>query len=165
MKSCLQIWMWWYPVSSPGHHSSPALCRWEPELSFLMLPAGLRLAIPAVCVYTCTQLQVIFWESGHYTWAGMPSTLCLIDAPVSTMTLQPPAISMGGRGKLAAHVWMWGSHPVDKDHKELLGGNPQCICLPSVAAADAAAKSLQSFPTLCNPIDSSPPGSPFSGIL
>ena len=29
----------------------------------------------------------------------------------------------------------------------------------------AAAKSLQSWPTLCDPIDSSPPGSPFPGIL
>ena len=32
-------------------------------------------------------------------------------------------------------------------------------------AAAAAAKSLQSCPTLCNPIDSSPPGSPVPGIL
>ena len=29
----------------------------------------------------------------------------------------------------------------------------------------AAAKSLQSCPTLCNPIDGSPPGSPIPGIL
>ena len=29
----------------------------------------------------------------------------------------------------------------------------------------AAAKSFQSCPTLCNPIDSSPPGSPVPGIL
>ena len=29
----------------------------------------------------------------------------------------------------------------------------------------AAAKSLQSCPTLCNPIDGSPPGSPVAGIL
>ena len=29
----------------------------------------------------------------------------------------------------------------------------------------AAAKSLQSCPTLCNPINSSPPGSPIPGIL
>ena len=28
----------------------------------------------------------------------------------------------------------------------------------------AAAKSLQSFPTLCNPIDGSPPGSPSLGF-
>ena len=33
------------------------------------------------------------------------------------------------------------------------------------AAAAAAAKSLQSCPTLCDPIDSSPPGSPIPGIL
>ena len=33
------------------------------------------------------------------------------------------------------------------------------------AAAAAAAKSLQSCPTLCNPIDSSPPGSLIPGIL
>ena len=32
-------------------------------------------------------------------------------------------------------------------------------------AAAAAAKSLQSCPTLCNPIDSSPPGFPIPGIL
>ena len=33
------------------------------------------------------------------------------------------------------------------------------------AAAAAAAKSLQSCPTLCEPIDGSPPGSPVPGIL
>ena len=35
----------------------------------------------------------------------------------------------------------------------------------SNVAAAAAAKSLQSCPTLCDPIDSSPPGSPVPGIL
>ena len=35
----------------------------------------------------------------------------------------------------------------------------------STAAATATAKSLQSCPTLCDPIDSSPPGSPVPGIL
>ena len=33
------------------------------------------------------------------------------------------------------------------------------------AAAAVAAKSLQSCPTLCDPIDGSPPGSPVPGIL
>ena len=33
------------------------------------------------------------------------------------------------------------------------------------AAASAAAKSLQSCPTLCDPIDGSSPGSPVPGIL
>ena len=35
----------------------------------------------------------------------------------------------------------------------------------SYAAAAAATKSLQSCPTLCDPIDGSPPGSPVPGIL
>ena len=42
------------------------------------------------------------------------------------------------------------------------------LCLPLstmlAAAATAAAKSLQSCPTLCDPIDSSPPGSPSLGF-
>ena len=56
---------------------------------------------------------------------------------------------------------------------------PYCICvsLPklfhlalypkghSCCRSAAAAKSLQSCPTLCDPIDSSPPGSPIPGIL
>ena len=37
--------------------------------------------------------------------------------------------------------------------------------MPFAAAAAAAAKSLQSCPTLCNPRDSSTPGSPVPGIL
>ena len=34
-----------------------------------------------------------------------------------------------------------------------------------ISAAAAAAKSLQSYPTLCDPIDGSPPGSPIPGVL
>ena len=34
-----------------------------------------------------------------------------------------------------------------------------------ISHAAAAAKSLQSCPTLCDPIDSSPPGFPVPGIL
>ena len=36
---------------------------------------------------------------------------------------------------------------------------------PAAASAAAAAKSLQSCPTLCDPIDGSPPGSAVPGIL
>ena len=36
---------------------------------------------------------------------------------------------------------------------------------PSEAIAAAAVKSLQSCPTLCDPMDDSPPGSPVPGIL
>ena len=41
----------------------------------------------------------------------------------------------------------------------------RCLLLGRKAAAAAAAKSLQSCPTLCDPIDGSPPDSPIPGIL
>ena len=40
-----------------------------------------------------------------------------------------------------------------------------CILLICIYPAAATAKSLQSCPTLCDPIDGSPPGSPVPGIL
>ena len=56
----------------------------------------------------------------------------------------------------------------------ILSPNPSSNCpipvgMPSsrlqLCPAAAAAKSLQSCPTLCDPIDGSPPGSPIPGIL
>ena len=51
--------------------------------------------------------------------------------------------------------------------KKLVGGKgSRLLCTRHFAvAAAAAAKSLQSCPTLCDPIDGSPPGSPVPGIL
>ena len=49
-------------------------------------------------------------------------------------------------------------------HAYSLLSEPPGKPLGNVAAA-AAAKSLQSCPTLCDPTDGSPPGSPDSGIL
>ena len=53
------------------------------------------------------------------------------------------------------------------------GNSPQYSCLENAmdrslvgySTAAAAAKSLQSCPTLCDPIDGSPTGSPVPGIL
>ena len=42
---------------------------------------------------------------------------------------------------------------------------PQKLLFKESAAVAAAAKSLQSCPTLCDPVDSSPPGSAVPGIL
>ena len=47
----------------------------------------------------------------------------------------------------------------------LLGVKQFIINLNYRNRAAAAAKSLQSYPTLCDPRDGSPPGSPFLGIL
>ena len=50
-------------------------------------------------------------------------------------------------------------HWQQQSGKVPLGGNPLA------AAAAAAAKSLQSCPTLCDPIDGGPPGSAIPRIL
>ena len=59
------------------------------------------------------------------------------------------------------------SHGVSQSHAQLkwvsVGSPSHPLAL--LTAAAAAAKSLQSCPTLCDPIDSSPPGSPVPGIL
>ena len=47
-------------------------------------------------------------------------------------------------------LWIWARKP------------DWCLCMCTAAAA---AKSLQSCPTLCNPRDGSPPGFPIPGIL
>ena len=56
-------------------------------------------------------------------------------------------------------LWAHSSSPL------FLIMSPQSRCTRHIAAAAATAKSLQKCPTLCNPIDSSPPGSPVPGIL
>ena len=54
---------------------------------------------------------------------------------------------------------------MNKLHRFLIIWGNVHVCMCAAAAAAAAAKSLQSCPTLCNPIDVSPPGSPTPGIL
>ena len=48
---------------------------------------------------------------------------------------------------------------------ESLHCSPETITTFLIGYAAAAAKSIQSCPTLCDPIDGSPPGSPVHGIL
>ena len=54
--------------------------------------------------------------------------------------------------------WVQGEHLSHEDFMTCFGRSSESL-------SAAAAKSLQSCPTLCDPIDSSPPGSPVPGIL
>ena len=56
-----------------------------------------------------------------------------------------------------------GASPKDKISVEIPLNNRNSAA--AAAAAAAAAKSLQSCPTLCDPMDGSPPGSIVPGIL
>ena len=57
-------------------------------------------------------------------------------------------------------MWLWAR--VIKSASQV---HNEPIIFPREGLAAAAAKSLQSCPTLCDPIDVSPPGSPVPGIL
>ena len=72
------------------------------------------------------------------------------------------------QGKFRLHNWItsvihWGKIL----YRTGMSGNQKSSCLDYIktTAAAAAAKSLQSCPTLCDPIDGSPPSSPIPGIL
>ena len=58
-----------------------------------------------------------------------------------------------------------GIFPTQGSNLHLLHWQADSLPLATMEAAAAAAKSLQSCPTLCDPRDSSLPGSPVAGIL
>ena len=56
--------------------------------------------------------------------------------------------------------------PTDnKEYSKFLNLTIRPLVTSCWVSAAAAAKSFQSCPTLCDPIDGSPPGSPIPGIL
>ena len=58
-------------------------------------------------------------------------------------------------------IWVKNTFPLYLENTD----HSRQMKLGSLMHAAAAAKSLQSCPTLCDPIDGSPPGSPVPGIL
>ena len=82
-----------------------------------------------------------FWEAG--------TAQILADCHFGA--LQPPAVRRGFHGFLQVilfqgFLWAWWPYPIHSRER-------------------VAAKSLQSCPTLCDPIGGSPPGFPITGIL
>ena len=71
----------------------------------------------------------------------------------ATLWLNPPVSSV--REILQARILEWVTMPSSRGSSQPKDGTQV-----SRTAAAAAAKSLRSCPTLCNPIDGSPPGSP-----
>ena len=60
---------------------------------------------------------------------------------------------------IGSSYWPFWNEPTPLNRLSIKTG----FCSPAMTAA--AAKSLQSCPTLCDPTDGSPPGSPIPGIL
>ena len=57
------------------------------------------------------------------------------------------------------------SNPPNPSSRGHISDLSYLLCYSGVRPAPAAAKSLQSCPTLCDPTDGSPPGSSVAGIL
>ena len=113
-------------------------------------------------------LYLFIWE-----WAFRLSPVCLVTQLCLTLCdpkdCSPPASAVHGdsSGKnngVGCHALLKGIFPTQ-------GSNPglahcrQILYRLSYIVAAAAAKSLQSCPTLCDPIDGSPSGSTVPGIL
>ena len=84
--------------------------------------------------------------------------LCWLFATLWTVASQA-ALSMG-----FSRQEHWSGSPCPSP-RDLPNPGNETMSLTSPILAAAAAKSLQSWPTLCDPIDGSPPGSAVPGIL
>ena len=103
------------------------------------------------------------------------AVLVFLDSPASWRLVTDPRVTFL-RFFLLAHLWEFGNLCPHSPEKYMCNtilhitwtysvGFPKayvCCCYCLVAAA---AKLLQSCPTLCDPVDGSPPGSPVPGIL
>ena len=72
-----------------------------------------------------------------------------------------PAYSRGRKGTLGTMML----NSVSQEHPQCLSCDVVLNTRWCLRYSTAASKSLQSCPTLCDPIDGSPPGSPVPGIL
>ena len=100
---------------------------------------------------------------------GVPGGQCRTAGPSSFSCHQTGAAFLAGwaaAGRAQVRPGSRGCRAVKK-HSRAPGAVPSGGGLPpgGLHGAAAAAKSLQSCPTLCDPIDGSPPGSIIPGIL
>ena len=153
--------------------------QWTPEdvgwcckrpLPFVHPPFWLSMASAHLC------FKVFFGPRPDSAWAPGSCNRCwlgscpspmpdgnwwIIPACFSSFTLQVGLLS-GGCPSLPPPVPQQ-DYAATAHSGELLNEAPSAGCFPLPAAATA--KSLQSCPTLCDPRDGSPPGSPVPGIL
>ena len=122
-------------------------------------------SLPGSSVHGIFQARVLEWVAIAFSYKQHEASTKSLDNLNSASTVGTFVLSLLSRVQLFATLWAVAHQaPLSMgfSRKEYWSGVPS----PSpISYTAAAAKSLQSCPTLCNPIDSSPPGSPFPGIL
>ena len=123
-----------------------------------------------------TQENDLFWRPGGKNFSGSPRrNLCSkINDICNFLWLWWSVLMLLPLEVLSLPAWLGGSwfpgaRSKDSQLFHFLSWARRCslshIVSAYLAPAAAAAKSLQSCPTLCDPIDGSPPGSSIPGIL
>ena len=124
-----------------------------------------RLLLPLPSVFPSIR---VFSNESYGGAGGLVAKLCLTLVGPGTIALQAP-LSMGFSGKntrVDCHFLLQGIFPTQESNLGLLQCRQILYHLRHRGSRKChAAKSLQSCPTLCDPIDGSPPGSPVPGIL
>ena len=126
-----------------------------------------------ICRSRCLQSRLLK-KPKLQLWSGDPGRLYIarVDVAIEWSALLA-VLGPSARGTTALWVMCSSSllylNSIPKPEVRFSHGSRGCWQRTEVSfmlsVAAAAAKSLQSCPTLCDPIDGSPPGSPVSGIL
>ena len=104
-------------------------------------------SLPGSSIHGISQARVLEWGAivFSYKWYGIGQN--------------------NSKKNLGKNNWYRATYPLNIKNKiYILKTFKTSSCREMVRPA-AAAKSLQSCPTLCDPVDGSPPGSPIPGIL
>ena len=112
---------------------------------------------------TCWPSETTLLSTWKHTMLNAASVLWLIFFLSFVLFFISPAVFLHLPSKiLCLYIYYFFCLKHSFHHPELLSPKPALV---SLVAAAAAAKSLQSCPTLCDHLDGSPPGSPIPGIL
>ena len=123
-------------ITAQNYHQGPPLC-W-------------------VCVCVCVCVWVYAQPLSHVPLFGTPRTVCSLPGSSVHGILQPGKLEW-----VSISFSRGSSQPRNRTQVSCVSCIDRCIPYPAAAAA----KSLQSCPTLCDPIEGSPLGSSVPGIL
>ena len=122
--------------------------------------------LPPTCHHQVPALPCAWVQPWFLQLLGSPPTEPTVSPPLLTHFLATPWLKAGKEIRTGWVKERSKAHPGCHVSKSTGSSYPLVLTFKSgLWSAAAAAKSLQSCLTLCDPIDSSPPGSPVPGIF